>query len=181
MSGRDCLPEFEHLNVPLKIGVLGDTHRSSRNPRALPIGMLRTLETCDIIFHTGDVNAPWVLRELEKLGPVRAVRGNNEEPPLSRDLPLELYFRAGNVRIGLMHGHHLGKTARQNTLAHMGGVVDLAIYGHSHVPEIAEHSGLLMVNPGSPTQRRYQPEHTFAMVTITGDDEIDAQLITLVT
>lgn len=175
------MPPFERLAVPLRIGVLGDTHRPSRNPRALPIGMMRSLAGCDIIFHTGDVNAPWVLRDLEKLAPVRAVRGNNDEPPLSLDLPLDLYFQAGSVRIGLMHGHHLGKTARENTIAHMAGVVDLAIYGHSHVPEVAEHTGLLMVNPGSPTQKRYQPEHTFAMVTIADDDAVEAQIVTLVT
>ena len=171
------MPEFEQLTVPIRIGLTGDTHRASRNPRALPAAMLRAFAECDVIFHTGDLNAPWVLNELEKVAPVRVVRGNNEEPPLTTTLPIDLYFRAGDVRIGLMHGHHLGKTARQNTLSHMHGVVDLALYGHSHIPEIAEHDGLLMVNPGSPTQKRYQPDHTFAIVTVT--DVVHAELHTL--
>jgi uncharacterized protein len=161
------LPEFERLSNPIRIGVAGDTHRSSRNPRALPVGLRDAFLTCDIIFHTGDVNAPWVIRDLERIAPVRAVRGNNDEMPLSRDLPVELFFESGGIRIGLMHGHLPKGTARQNTIVRMTGVVDLAIYGHSHVPEVVEHEGLMLVNPGSPTQKRYQPDATFAIVSIT--------------
>jgi uncharacterized protein len=172
-----CLPEFEVLNVPLTVGVVADTHRSSRAARALPIGLLRGLEHCDVVFHAGDVNAPWVLRELENIAPVRAVRGNNEEPPLIHDLPADLYFRAGPFRIGMMHGHIGGRTARENTALQMRGVVDLAIYGHSHIPEATTRDGLKMVNPGSPTQRRYQPSHTFAIVTIA--DTIKTTIVAL--
>jgi uncharacterized protein len=169
------LPQFELLQTPLRVGLVADTHRSSRNARALPQTLLRGLEGCDLILHAGDVNAPWVLRELELLAPVRAVRGNNEELPLAEDLPLELYFQAGDVKLGLMHGHHHRMTARQYTLDQMRGVVDCAMYGHSHVPEVAEHEGLLMVNPGSPTQKRYQPNATFAIVTVR--DMVEARLL----
>lgn len=172
------MPAFERLTVPVRIGVLGDTHRASRNPRALPAEVLRAFAGCDLIFHTGDVNAPWVLRELERIAPVRAVAGNNEEPPLGNNLPLELFFQVGETRIGLMHGHHPRLTAREHTFQRMRGVVDLAIYGHSHVPEYIEREGLWMLNPGSPTQKRYQPTATFAMVTINGG--IDVEILPLV-
>lgn len=171
------MPEFEQLAFPLRIGVVADTHRSSRNARALPVALLRGLEGCDLVLHAGDVNAPWVLRELEKIAPVRAVRGNNDELPLSNDLPLELYFQSGNVTLGLMHGHSGRRTARENTLNAMRGVVDVAIYGHSHIPEVVEREGLLMVNPGSPTQKRYQPQHTFAIVSLA--EEVRARVIVL--
>lgn len=171
------MPEFERLTAPLRIGVVADTHRSSRNTRPLPQALLDGLEGCDIIFHAGDVNAPWVLQELERIAPVRAVVGNNDEIPLVYELPEVLYFEIGEFRLSLMHGHHPKLTARQNTLATMRGVVDCAIYGHSHVPEIAEHDNLLMVNPGSPTQKRYQPRHTFAIVSIA--EQIQARIIEL--
>lgn len=171
------MPAFEQLTLPIRIGVLSDTHRASRNPRALPAVMMRAFAGCDLILHAGDVNARWVLRELERIAPVRAVSGNNEEPPLGTELPDELFFQAGATRIGLMHGHKGRATARENTFRRMHGVVDLAIYGHSHVPEYAEREGLWMLNPGSPTQKRYQPKHTFAMVTIDGG--VDVDLLTL--
>jgi predicted phosphodiesterase len=40
---------------------------------------------------------------------------------------------------------------------------------------VAEHEGLLMVNPGSPTQKRYQPNATFAIVTVK--DMVEARLL----
>lgn len=169
------MPRFEHLEAPIRIGLVSDTHRSSRNIRPLPAALLEGLEGCDLIFHAGDVNAPWVLDSLEQLAPVRAVVGNNDELPLVQALPLELFFKVDDVSIGLMHGHHPRLTARQNTLDRMRGLVDVAVYGHSHVPEIAEYDGLLMVNPGSPTQKRYQPNATFAILSV--GDTAHAKLI----
>lgn len=171
------MPEFEHLDAPMRIGLVADTHRSSRNMRRLPVALLSGLQGCDLILHAGDVNAPWVLAALGKIAPVRAVRGNNEELPLSETLPLELYFQIGGTTVGLMHGHHAKWTARQNTLDRMRGVVDWVVYGHSHVPEIVEHDGLMMVNPGSPTQKRYQPHSTFAILTV--GDTTQAKLIVI--
>ena len=169
------MPEFERYDPPLRIGLVADTHRSSRNPRPLPVALTSGLEGCDLILHAGDVNAPWVLAALEKIAPVRAVRGNNEELPLSQTLPLELYLQIGDTTVGLMHGSHERLTARRHTLDRMRGVVDCAVYGHSHVPEIVEHDGLMMVNPGSPTQKRYQPHSTFAILAV--GDTIQAKLI----
>jgi putative phosphoesterase len=171
------LPEFERFDPPLRIGLLGDTHRTSRTKRPLPVELLRGLEGCGLIFHTGDVNARWVLDELGQIAPVRAVGGNNEEEALGQALPLELFFEIGIFTIGLMHGHHAKLTARQNTYDQMRGVVDCAVYGHSHRPEIVERDGLLMVNPGSPTQKRYAPHATFAILTVGAT--LDARLINL--
>lgn len=169
------MPQFEQLEAPIRIGLVSDTHRSSRNSRPLPAALLDGLEGCDLILHAGDVNAPWVLNALARIAPVRAVVGNNDEPQLGQSLPLECFFRVGDTTLGLMHGHHPRMTARQHTLDRMRGIVDVAVYGHSHVPEIAEYDGLLMVNPGSPTQKRYQPHATFAILSV--GDTTQATLI----
>ena len=128
-------------------------------------------------MHLGDVNAPWVLETLAEIAPVRAVQGNNDEPELLERLPMEHFLEIGGHRIGMIHGHGTKFTARETTLRRMVGLVDCAVYGHSHRPEIVERDGLLMVNPGSPTQRRYAPEHTYAMMHV--DDRISAELIVL--
>lgn len=161
----------------MRIGVLGDTHRTSRSQRPLPTILMQSLAECDLIFHTGDVNARWVLDELSMLASVRAVSGNNDESDLLRDLALEHFFDVGGLTIGLMHGHHPRLTARQYTYDRLRGVVDCAVYGHSHRPEIVERDGLLMVNPGSPTQRRYAPHATCVILDV--GETIDARLITL--
>ncbi len=41
------------------------------------------------------------------------------------------------------------------------------MFGHSHDPLIQPaESGQLLVNPGSPTQRRRQPVHTVALLDV---------------
>lgn len=161
----------------MKLGLVADTHRTSRSKRPLPVDLLLGLEGCDLICHAGDVNARWVLGQLEEIAPLRAVGGNNEEDALEQELELEHFFEIGRFTIGLMHGHHPKLTARQHTYDRMRGIVDCAIYGHSHRPEIEERDGLLMVNPGSPTQKRYAPHATFAILTV--DETLQPQLINL--
>ena len=161
----------------MRLGLVGDTHRTSRAKRPLPVDLLLGLEGCDLICHTGDVNARWVLDELAAIASLRVVGGNNEEDALGQELELEHFFEIGSFTIGLMHGHDPKLTARQHTYDRMRGVVDCAIYGHSHRPEIEERGGLLMINPGSPTQKRHAPHATFAILTV--DEALQAQLINL--
>jgi hypothetical protein len=168
---------YEPLPIPSRIGVLGDTHLSNRRRIDLPQRMLDDFSTCDLILHTGDISANWVLERLGEIGPVWAVAGNNEEADLAGSLPAEVLIQAGSWRIGMVHGHAGPATGRLNALATLQGRVDCIVYGHSHQPEIVERDGLLLVNPGSPTQRRYAPHHTYAVMDI--NEEIVPRLIRL--
>ena len=48
---------------------------------------------------------------------------------------------------------------------------DLLVFGHSHIPwDTTADTGLRLVNPGSPTDRRRQPHGTF--VTAVADDGV---------
>jgi uncharacterized protein len=42
----------------------------------------------------------------------------------------------------------------------------VVVFGHSHMPLLEDEDGLLLLNPGSPTDRRRQPEHTFALLRV---------------
>jgi hypothetical protein len=45
--------------------------------------------------------------------------------------------------------------------------VDVVVFGHSHVPLLdAAPDGFLILNPGSPTDRRKQPRHTMAEIAV---------------
>ena len=164
------MPAFEVLPFPARIGLVADTHLSRLRP--LPTSLVEGLEGCDVIFHAGDIVQPWVLEMLGQIAPVRAVYGNNDErvPELVRELPFERYFQSGQHHIGLIHGHHHAvgtrSTARQYTLDRMRGLVDWAVYGHSHKPMIEERDGLWMINPGSPTQPRWAPNPTFGILEV---------------
>jgi predicted phosphodiesterase len=46
---------------------------------------------------------------------------------------------------------------------------DLLVFGHSHVPwDTVAPGGLRLLNPGSPTDRRRQPVHTFMTADLDG-------------
>ena len=57
--------------------------------------------------------------------------------------------------------------------------MDLLVFGHSHIPwDTVAPSGMRLVNPGSPTDRRRQPVCTMMWVTID-ERRIDATLVPL--
>ena len=45
---------------------------------------------------------------------------------------------------------------------------DAVVFGHSHVPLHEERRGFQIFNPGSPTDRRSQPEHTMGLARVNG-------------
>jgi putative phosphoesterase len=136
-----------------------------RGGRQLPAECLRRLEAADLIVHAGDFVAASVLEELLRLGPVEAVHGNMDEPALRSLLPAERVVEAGDARIGVVHdgGPRQGREARLT--ARFPGCRAI-VYGHSHLPEVAVHGGTLILNPGSPTERRRAPAHTMIELEI---------------
>ena len=40
---------------------------------------------------------------------------------------------------------------------------DAVVFGHSHIPLHEERDGFHIFNPGSPTDRRRQPQHTMGV------------------
>ena len=54
----------------------------------------------------------------------------------------------------------------------------IVVFGHSHIPWIEDEGGLMLLNPGSPTDRRRAPDHTFALLRVEGG-EARAEILTL--
>ena len=55
------------------------------------------------------------------------------------------------------------KKGRRNRLRRRFSEARVAV-GHSHIPWLED--GLRMLKPGSPIERRRQPEHTFAVLAV---------------
>jgi putative phosphoesterase len=148
-----------------------------RGGRQLPSECLRRLEAADLIVHAGDFVAASVLEDLRRLGPVEGVHGNMDEPTLRSLLPAQRVVEAGAVRIGVVHdgGPREGREAR---LAGRFPGCHAVVYGHSHLPQLAEHDGVLILNPGSPTERRRSPERSMLELEI-GPAGIRPRLILL--
>jgi uncharacterized protein len=138
--------------------VIADTHMP-RRARALPEGLIPYLERADLILHAGDLMDPALLDELAGYAPARAVRGNLDPP----DLPETLEFGFGGIGVAMIHdsGRRQGRRRRLQRRFPEARVV---IFGHSHIPFLEDACSLMLLNPGSPTDRRRQPRHTFALL-----------------
>lgn len=146
--------------------IIADTH-IPRCAKKLPEGLTPHLERADLILHAGDLMDPALLVELGSYAPVRAVRGNVDPPDL--DLPETLEFDFGSIPVAMIHDSG-PKKGRRNRMSRRFPGARVVVFGHSHVPWLEDEDGLLLLNPGSPTDRRRQPEHTFALLCVEGGE-----------
>jgi uncharacterized protein len=162
---------------PIRLGVIGDTHASpTRTGRSLePVVELFGRLNVGLILHAGDVGNLSVLQSLERVAPTIAVRGNADPLDLIEALPDRVWIEAGSRRVLLLHGHH-GKTALKAARAAASAEIDLIVFGHSHKPLIDREGRTILFNPGSPTERRWNPHFAVGLVRVS-DAEIEPELI----
>jgi putative phosphoesterase len=145
--------------------VVSDTHLTAATVDRLPAEVWSLAAAADVVLHAGDVVDPAVLDALRGHAEVHAVLGNNDHG-LERVLPEVWEGDLGGVRVGMVHdsGPTRGRAAR---MARRFPEVEVVVFGHSHDPLVEGGvSGQLLVNPGSPTQRRRQPVHTVAWLEL---------------
>ena len=140
--------------------VLADTH-VPRRAKGLPDGLLPYLRDAPLILHAGDLLEASVLDDLSRYAPVRAVKGNVDGPDV--DLPETLEFEVGGVSVATIHDSG-PKKGRRGRMGRRFPGARVVVFGHSHIPLLEDEDGLMLLNPGSPTDRRRQPEHTFALL-----------------
>jgi putative phosphoesterase len=149
----------------IRIGVLSDTHIPDRvgdlHPDVLPFFKKRQV---DLIIHAGDISIPDVLRRLEEIAPVHAVRGNRDWWRI-KQLPATKEIRLNEVKILITHGYgnlysyfwdkipywFTGYRYERfiKKFSKLDQEFDVIIFGHSHRPENRWEEGKLYFNPGS--------------------------------
>lgn len=154
----------------MRIVVVSDTHMPRMNKK-LPSRLLRELKTADVILHAGDWTNLYVYDALAAFAPTYGVAGNNDGADIIRKFGLRKQLELGGVRIGIVHGHGDGKRVDTETRAmeaFQNIQLDALIYGHSHIPVLKRSAGMLIFNPGSPTDKRRQPLYSFGIFQVTG-------------
>src|SRR5271166_4863689 len=139
---------------PLVLGVISDTHGLLR-PEAIA-----ALRGADRILHAGDIGALEVLKVLEQIAPVTAIRGNVDTERWARFLPMAEIVEAGGVSIYMLHD------LAQLDLKPEAAGFRVVVYGHSHQPKIEEKNGVLYFNPGSAGPRRFNSAVSVGRLTI---------------
>jgi putative phosphoesterase len=95
-----------------------------------------------------------------------AVWGNNDGDALRARLPEVAYAEIDGVRLAVTHETGAAQ-GREKRCAARFPDVDVLVFGHSHIPwDSTAENGLRLLNPGSPTDRRRQPTHTWMTAEI---------------
>lgn len=159
----------------MKIIVTGDTHIPGRGT-TLPARLINECRNADLILHTGDWKSMKVYDLLSEFAEVKGVTGNVDDEEMRERFPLQQVIEAEGFRIGLVHGHGEKKTTERRAQEAFEGVpLDLIIFGHSHIPMLRYMNKTLLLNPGSPTDKRKLPRYSFAVLHL--EEELRAELI----
>lgn len=172
------MAELRETRDSTRAVVLADTHLRRDWPRRqLPARLLDLLASADVILHAGDVLEQEHLDELARHAPLHAVRGNNDRE--LAHLPETTEVDIDGVRVGMIHDSG-PVTGRAERLHSRFPDADVVVFGHSHIPwNETGVGGQLLFNPGSPTERRRQPNATAGILEL-GDGSVVAARIVVV-
>lgn len=137
------------------IGIISDTHGLVR-PQ-----VIEALTGAKLIIHAGDIGNADVLKTLETIAPVIAVRGNNDHAPWAEQIPFTNVVEHGSYLLYVVHElEHLD-------LDPVAAEISAVIFGHSHRASAERRQGILYLNSGSAGPRRFTLPITVARLHLT--------------
>ncbi|WP_270255227.1 metallophosphoesterase family protein [Kocuria marina] len=159
--------------------LLADTHLPKR-AKALPDQVWDEVHAADVVIHAGD----WVdLATFEALEQrsrkLLAVWGNNDGPELRERMPEIEYWELEGLRFAMTHETG-ASSGRERRMDRAFPDTDVLVFGHSHIPwDTVAPSGMRLLNPGSPTDRRRQPHCTYMRAVADAGALTSVELIRL--
>ena len=157
----------------MKIVIVSDTHGDNR----LIDQVIQREEPFDYLIHCGD-SETFLGKYADEGNPYTflAVRGNCD---IGSDLPEKCTARILFYNVLITHGHHENVRYGDHDLVDLGirNRADIIFYGHTHVPEVVEEGGILIVNPGSLMYPKGETmERTYAVLTLTDDYDREVEI-----
>ncbi len=131
----------------------------------LPLALLDALREADLILHAGDLVDVSVLDRLREFGSVVAVAGNMDYPQVKSVLPEKRVIVVEGMRIGLVHGWGPPMGIERRVLSRFKGV-DAVVFGHTHASLLEKREGVLLINPGTPNDRRFSRRLSYAVLEV---------------
>jgi putative phosphoesterase len=156
--------------------LMADTHVPKR-ARDLPAELWQRVEEADLVVHAGDWVDVRLLDELEdRAHRLLAVHGNNDHGELRERLPEVARADVEGLALGVVHETGPA-TRREERMSALYADLDVLVFGHSHIPwDTTTRTGLRLLNPGSPTDRRRQPHCTYLTATADAGALLDVTL-----
>lgn len=159
-----------------KIGLLSDTHGYWDDK------YLKYFETCDEIWHAGDIGSLEVAQRLAAFRPLRAVYGNVDGQDIRRFYPQTLRFRVEEADILLKHiGGYPGNYDPSIRGSILTRPPKLFVSGHSHILKVMYDKtlGLLHINPGAAGKYGFHRVRTMVRFVVDGAEFRDLEVIEL--
>ena len=150
----------------MKIAVVSDTHNLLREEA------IERLKGTDLIIHGGDVCNEEILSSLNKIAPVRAVRGNNDAGSFGGSLPIDELLELEGKLVYIVHDINDMRINPEDI------EVNAVVFGHSHKPMCEKRGEVLYLNPGSIGRRRFKLPITMAYLYIE-EGELSGEIINL--
>lgn len=137
----------------------------------MPAEVFEIFRGVDLILHAGDLVVFSALEMLETIAPVKGVCGNMDIFRNEGLLPDRRVVTAEQCRIGLTHGRGTPAGLPERVLKSFDDDnVNAAVFGHSHQAANERRGGVLLFNPGSPTDNRFAPFRSLGILTVDGDN-----------
>lgn len=156
----------------MKILVVSDTHGRDRELEAA----VEREAPFDRLIHCGDVEGREIFIEALADCPCCIVAGNND---FFCDLPREQEITVGGKKALVTHGHYYGVSIDLSGIADEARSrgCEIAFFGHTHKPVVAEKDGVLVINPGSLSYpRQAGRKSSYAVLNTDVQGNIDAEI-----
>ena len=160
-----------------KVGLLSDTHGF------LDEKVFSYFESCDQIWHAGDIGSTTIIEELANFKPFKAVYGNIDDQKVRNICPEDQRFVCEGLNVWITHiggNPPLYNPGIKMSLAEK--VPDIFVCGHSHILRVmhdSKHPPLLYLNPGAAGQHGFHKVRTLLRFDITAGKVSDMEAIEL--
>ncbi len=157
-----------------KIGILSDTHYY------IDEDIFRHFESCDEIWHAGDIGNIEVSDKLAAFRPLKAVWGNIDNHTLRYTFPQVQRFFCEDVDVLIKHiVGYPGKYDKGIKETIKFKPPGLLIAGHSHILKVQydDKNKFLFINPGAAGKYGFHKVRTLVRITIDGANMKDLEII----
>jgi putative phosphoesterase len=159
-----------------RIALLSDTH-NYLDPK-----LFKYFDSCDQIWHAGDIGTITITEKLAKIKPVIAVYGNIDGQDVRNVYPRNQRFMCEQVKVFITHIGGYPDRYSADALAEIKrDPPQLFICGHSHILKVMfdKKYKLLHINPGAAGIHGFHKVKTMVRFNIDGERIKDLEVIEL--
>lgn len=159
-----------------RIALLSDTHNY------LDPEIFKYFESCDQIWHAGDIGTIAIADMLASIKPLTAVYGNIDGTDVRKVYPLNQRFMCEEVDVFMTHiGGYPNRYSAEALKEIKTKAPRLFICGHSHILKVMfdQTYQLLYINPGAAGNHGFHNVKTLVRFTIDADKIKDLEIIEL--